>query len=465
MNGYESQNRQRRGGAAFFFYLLLTVLPIFVFYIFYSREYRSVLRYVLRGSQLLILLYFLRFVLLLSMYGGYRLRQYRTRELVFSFGMASMITNLVAYAVFCMVARRMLPIGHILLILVIQWAVAIVIYILARILLPRLEPDIAALYICRGGEDDLAVERKFDSRRTNYRVAETVTEDLAPEELHQAMAPYGAVLLGNVSSQLRQEIIGYCFRTGRKVLLVPNMTDIVMGSAAPMVVGDYLLYDLNTQGADLPYEVAKRGLDILASAIGLLVLSPLMLLTALAVKLQDGGPVFYRQVRLTRGGKRFMLTKFRSMIVNAESATGAVLAGKDDRRITPVGKVIRATRLDELPQLWNILRGDMSLVGPRPERPEFYEQICEEYPEFDYRLKVKAGLTGYAQLYGKYNTSFADKARLDMYYIQHASFLWDLQMIFYTLKIIFIRESTEGVDTPQGPAAPEKEKETLGSSR
>ena len=142
-----------------------------------------------------------------------------------------------------------------------------------------------------------------------------------------------------------------------------------------------------------------------------------------------------------------MLTKFRSMIVNAELDTGAILAGKEDARITPVGKFIRATRIDELPQLWNILRGDMSLVGPRPERPEFYEIFCREYPEFEYRLKVKAGLTGYAQLYGKYNTTFAEKARLDMYYIQHASLLWDLQLMFYTLKIIFIKESTEGVDS------------------
>lgn len=173
--------------------------------------------------------------------------------------------------------------------------------------------------------------------------------------------------------------------------------------------------------------------------------------------LYDGGPVFYRQVRLTEGGREFRLIKFRSMIVDAESRTGAVLAGKTDGRITPVGRFLRAARLDELPQLWNILRGDMTLVGPRPERPEFYEKYCAEYPEFSYRLKVKAGLTGYAQLYGKYNTTFADKARMDMYYIQRASLLWDLQLILYTLKILFIRESTEGV-----PAREEEEKqETL----
>ena len=218
-----------------------------------------------------------------------------------------------------------------------------------------------------------------------------------------------------------------------------------------------------SQELDTPYQAAKRTLDIVASALGLVILSPLMLGAALAVKLQDGGPVFYRQVRLTRGGKRFYLTKFRSMIVNAESATGAVLAGKSDPRITKVGEFLRATRMDELPQLWNILKGDMTLVGPRPERPEFYEKICAEYPEFDYRLKVKAGLTGYAQLYGKYNTTFEDKARLDMYYIQHASFFWDIQLLFYTLKIIFIRESTEGVEEKK-PQSEEKTPAAAGKT-
>ena len=453
----ETVNRNRRGIAGLIFNMLLTGLSVFIFYHFYYEGYRYSTHYYFRGNQLLILLYVSLLVLFLSLYGGFRIRQSRTRELAFSFLMADVMTNAIIYASFCLVARRMLPVFDILLIIAIQMVTALILYILARILIPMMEPSIPALFI-RGDavwEDD--VLPKFDKRRTSYVPREIVFGSEGWDRLRAAMEPYEAVLVGDVSPQLRQEIIGYCFRTGRKVLLVPNMTDIVVGSAQPMVMGDYLLYDLNTQGNDLPYLAAKRALDILASAVGLLVLSPLMLITALCIKLQDGGPVFYRQIRLTRAGRMFKLTKFRSMIVDAESQTGAVLAGKTDSRITRVGKVIRATRIDELPQLWNILIGDMTLVGPRPERPEFYEKICREYPEFDYRLKVKAGLTGYAQLYGKYNTSFADKARLDMYYIQHASFLWDLQMILYTLKIIFIRESTEGVEQPEET---EKQEET-----
>ena len=146
---------------------------------------------------------------------------------------------------------------------------------------------------------------------------------------------------------------------------------------------------------------------------------------------------------MTKGNKEFYIYKFRSMIVNAEKH-GAQLAEKNDSRITPVGKVIRKTRLDELPQLWNILRGDMSFVGPRPERPEIHNEYLKELPEFRFRLDVKAGLTGYAQVYGKYNTSPEDKLKLDLLYINKRSMIMDLKLIFYTVKIMFIGDSAEG---------------------
>ena len=252
-------------------------------------------------------------------------------------------------------------------------------------------------------------------------------------------------MAGDIDEKLRRELMGYCFLHKKAFLMTPAMTDVMVNSAEKIIMGDELLFVFNTQGFTPGFRAAKRALDLVAAVCGLLVLSPVLLVTAACIKFYDGGPVFYRQLRLTKDGREFYVLKFRSMIVNAEAATGAVLAGKSDSRITPIGRFIRATRIDELPQLWNILRGDMTLVGPRPERPEFYEKYCAEYPEFAYRLKVTAGLTGYAQLYGKYNTTFMDKARLDMYYIQRASFLRDLQLLFYTLKIIFIKDSTEGV--------------------
>jgi len=196
--------------------------------------------------------------------------------------------------------------------------------------------------------------------------------------------------------------------------------------------------------------LAKRIFDIAVSAAALLILSPVMLITAIAIKLTDGGPVLYRQPRLTKNGKVFNVLKFRSMRVDAEKDGIARLStGDKDDRITPVGRIIRKVRIDELPQLLNILGGSMSVVGPRPERPEIAEQYEKELPEFRLRLQVKAGLTGYAQVYGKYNTTPYDKLQMDLMYIANPSFLEDLRIIFATVKILFVPESTDGVGEGQ----------------
>ena len=170
-----------------------------------------------------------------------------------------------------------------------------------------------------------------------------------------------------------------------------------------------------------------------------------MLITAAVIKLYDGGPVLYKQIRCTKNAREFKILKFRSMIVNAEAAGKPQLALKSDPRITPVGRVIRKLRIDELPQLFNVLKGDMSFVGPRPERPEFIKQYVEDMPEFTYRMKVRAGITGYAQLYGKYNTKPYDKLKFDLYYMEQYSLLLDFRLIILTIKIVFSKESTEGV--------------------
>ena len=199
------------------------------------------------------------------------------------------------------------------------------------------------------------------------------------------------------------------------------------------------------------YRFVKRGFDIVASAVGLVVLSPLMLLSASLIKAYDGGPVLYKQVRLTKNGKRFKIIKFRSMRVDAEEDGVARLStGDRDPRITPVGHFLRSCRLDELPQLINILRGDMSVVGPRPERPEIAAEYEKLLPDFKLRLQVKAGLTGYAQVYGKYNTNPCEKLKLDLLYINEMNVLTDVELIFHTFRILFSKESTEGAESLTG---------------
>ena len=178
---------------------------------------------------------------------------------------------------------------------------------------------------------------------------------------------------------------------------------------------------------------------------GILILSPVVLITMLAIRLEDGGDIFFKQKRYTKDWKTFEILKFRSMVMDAEKDGKARPCTAGDDRITRVGRIIRRFRIDEIPQLFNVVKGDMSIVGPRPERVEHVHAYVKELPEFAYRLRVKGGLTGYAQIYGKYNTSAYDKLRLDLLYIENQSIWMDLKMILLTIKVLFIPESTEGI--------------------
>lgn len=225
-----------------------------------------------------------------------------------------------------------------------------------------------------------------------------------------------------------------------------------MESAQPLHLFHLPILMLERYNPAPEYLFIKRVFDILASGIALIILSPLMIIVALMIR-RDGGIAFYRQKRLTKNGKEFYVLKFRSMRMDAEKDGVARLsAGENDPRITPIGRFIRACRIDELPQLINILKGEMSVVGPRPERPEIAAQYEEEFPEFSLRLQAKAGLTGYAQIYGKYNTTPRDKLLMDLQYISKPSIAEDLKIMFATVKILFLPESTEGIAEGQTTA-------------
>jgi exopolysaccharide biosynthesis polyprenyl glycosylphosphotransferase len=261
------------------------------------------------------------------------------------------------------------------------------------------------------------------------------------------------VFICDAHSHDRNVILKYCIANGISVYLLPRIGDIILGGASRVHMFHLPVLRVSRRGLSPESALAKRALDIVCSAIGLLVLSPVMLVTAIAIKATDGGPVFYKQERLTKNGKHFKVIKFRSMRVDAEKDGVARLSSGDkDDRITPVGRIIRKVRIDELPQLFNILGGSMSLVGPRPERPEIAAQYEEVLPEFRLRLQAKAGLTGYAQVYGKYNTTPYDKLQMDLMYIANPSFLEDLRIIMATIKILFMPESTDGVAEGQTTA-------------
>ena len=295
------------------------------------------------------------------------------------------------------------------------------------------------------GEHENGLADKMNARDDKFWVCGEISADSPLREIELEIDKYDAILLNDLPSELRNDILKYCFVHKKRVYFTPKISDILVVGSREMNLFDSPLF-LNKNADSLIYYLfAKRCLDIIISLAGIILTSPFMLVTALAIHFYDGGPVFYRQKRLTKNGKTFDILKFRSMIVDAEKATGARLAGENDDRITPVGHIIRKTRIDELPQFFNILGGSMSVVGPRPERPEIHEDYCQKVPEFDYRLRVKAGLTGYAQVYGKYNTTTYDKLKFDLLYVEKANLFLDIQLILLTMRVVFQKEATEGV--------------------
>ena len=302
------------------------------------------------------------------------------------------------------------------------------------------------IYGDRDPGDDLI--HKMNSRRDKYDISGKVHIREGEERIHQMMKEYEGVIIWDLPSAVRNRYLKYCFAHSIRCYMSPKISDIILIGTDRIHLFDTPLLMSRNMGLSVEQRAAKRMLDILVSGLGLIILSPIMLIIALIVKLYDHGPVFYTQSRLTCDGKEFMIYKFRSMRVDSEK-NGARLASKHDSRITPVGHVLRNLHLDELPQLFNVFKGDMSLVGPRPERTEIMQEYEKEIPEFYYRLKVKAGLTGYAQVYGKYNTTPYDKLKLDLFYIENYSFVLDIKLLFMTVKIFFQKEVSEGVDDKQ----------------
>lgn len=308
----------------------------------------------------------------------------------------------------------------------------------------KLFPPLKLIEIVGNRENNLG--ERISGVYHKYTVTESVSSSIEERELLEKISNYDAVLLNDLDADTRNRLIKFCFDNDIRVYHVPKLSDIIIKSSEVVNQIDAPLFLNRNIGINPFRRFVKRFFDIFLSCLAIIVLIPILLFVALLVHLEDGGPVFYKQERVTEGGRRFMILKFRSMIVDAEKDGAPHPAERNDNRITRIGKFIRKVRIDELPQLLNILKGDMSIVGPRPERWEHVEKYTKEIPEFSYRLKMKGGLTGYAQVYGKYNTTALDKLKLDLCYITNYSLLLDLQIIFETVKTLINKDSTEGFD-------------------
>ena len=429
--------------------VLMTVPFALCWYLYYAKHIAS--PFYAKGDYLVVALFFVLFIIFGRVYDAFLMSMQRISEIVYAQFLAAAVSDFIMYIVIWLLSKHLPNILPGVAALIGQMILASVWAYNAHHAYFKIFPPqaTAVIYDTRQGMEKLIGKYGLDSK---YKVVLTATADECIANLAM-LDGVSTVFMSGIHSHDRNAILKYCVENNIGTFVIPRIGDTIMSGAYPMHMFHLPMLKVGRYHPQPEYLFIKRLLDVVISAVALVVLSPIFLITAIAIKATDRGPVFYKQIRLTKDGKEFGILKFRSMRIDAEKDGVARLSsGEHDDRITPVGKVIRACRVDELPQLLNILKGELSIVGPRPERPEIATQYCKEMPEFSLRLQAKAGLTGYAQIYGKYNTTPYDKLVMDLMYIAHPSIVEDLKIMFATVKVLFMPESTEGVSEGQTTA-------------
>ena len=409
-----------------------------------------------KGHLLMVFVYFVLLFFFDSTFGGLKIGYLKPWDVFFSNVFAIVIVDVVSYLQISLMEIRLFRGDVMLFMALVQVAFAGAwVYLGGRLYHLFFPPRRLLLIYGDHPIDD--IRDKFATRKDKYRIEKLMYMGEDEEILYSQMnsEDYDGVVLWDVPAQTRNRMLKYMYARNIRVYMMPKISDVIIKGSDPLHLFDTPIFLTREYNLKVEQRFAKRLIDIVFALILSIITSPIMLITAIAIKICDRGPVLYKQIRCTEGGREFKIIKFRSMRVDAEKDGIARLATKGDDRITPVGHFIRAVRIDELPQLFNILKGDMSFIGPRPERPDIIKEYMEEMPEFAFRMRVKAGLAGYAQVYGKYNTTPYDKLKLDLSYIENYSVWMDIKLMILTLKILFSPEATEGVESGQTTAAKE----------
>lgn len=441
--------------------LLIAVLAgLYAWIWFEYYNHRSIIGvlYFRRGNWVVVGLYTVLLFAFFKVYGGFKVGYLRPMDVLFSQILSVVCVNFITYLQLALIGRwkfsafsaPMLYMTFIEIPIIILWVIVMT-WFHNKVYPPR------ELLLIYGERNPDKLIEKFSSRKDKYHIQEMISLDEGEEAIKNKIQSFQAVVIGDIPSKQRNLYMKFCYEQSIRCYTIPKISDIMIKSAESIHLFDTPIMLSRNGGLTAEQKFMKRLLDLVLSTIMFVLASPFMLVIAVLIKIYDRGPVLYKQERLTLNGTTFFVYKFRSMRMDSEDR-GARLAMKNDDRVTPVGRVLRNIHFDELPQIFNILRGDMSLVGPRPERPVIAEDYKQEIPEFDYRLKVKAGLTGYAQVYGKYNTTPYDKLKLDLYYIKNYSIWLDLKLLMMTFKILFQKENTEGVEQWQTTASAQQEK-------
>lgn len=457
------QRESRKRGIILLLSLLGLCLQTAVYAYIWLEEYYPYLaelgkvNYYKNGHIIIIGIYFILLFFFENTYGGLKIGYLKASEIYFSQIFSLLAVNVISYAQIMLLRNWTVPVVPILAVMVIQLVISGIWTVFCNAFYRRFFPprELLLIYGERSIDDILG---KFSTRKDKYQVERCMNIGEGIEAIEEeVLKGYDAVVLWDIPTQERNKLLKFCYEKSIRVYMMPKITDVLIQGSEQLHLFDTPIFLTREYSLRVEQRAVKRLIDVVCALLLVMITSPIMLAAAIAVKLYDGGPVLYKQVRCTIGQKEFHIMKFRSMRVDAEKDGVARLAAKNDSRITPIGKFIRAVRIDELPQLFNILQGDMSFIGPRPERPEIIAQYVQEMPEFVFRMKVKAGLAGYAQVYGKYNTTPYDKLKLDLAYIENYTVWLDIKLMLLTLKILFKPESTEGVDSKQITAMKKEE--------
>lgn len=425
--------------------LEVSILTIF-YYLFWSHGYDApqfLSMFMGYGHIVLIAIYAVLALALISAFEGLRFGYLKIADMVLSQWLCMLIVNFVTYWQLCLITNTILSPAPMLWLMLADAVLTFVsvysyTWLYHKIYAPK------KMIMVIGRRDAISLKFKMETRPDKYHIAKIIAADEDFDSICAQISNYESVIINDVPAEVRNKILKFCYANEIRTYVTPKLSDIIVRGATDITLFDTPLLLVKGAGLTPMQRICKRFLDLAICLPAMIVAAPIMLAVAIAIKIEDGGPVFFKQARVTLNGKVFNILKFRSMIVDAEKAGYAIPATEKDPRITKVGNIIRPCRFDELPQLLNIIKGDMSIVGPRPERTEHVEKYSADIPEFVYRHKVKGGLTGYAQIYGKYNTSAYDKLRLDLMYIENYSLLQDIKLILITARILFKKESTEG---------------------
>ncbi len=451
------------------FILALSLLGLCILTSFYAHDWfayyyhhiasKTMNRFNTNGHRLIICLYFALLFFFSNTYGALKIGYLKPMDIFLSQLFALLCVNVISYSQLSLMYGWFMLGGHHMIWMTIEQLIFFALWdYLTNLAYRKIFPP-RRLLLVHGDRPIEDILNKFASRQDKYRVERCMNIREGYDAVREAIEGYDAVVLWDIPTRDRNVLLKYCYSRSVRVYMMPKIPDVIIKGSSQIHLFDTPILLTREYALNIEQRIVKRAIDVVCSLLLLVLASPVMLVTAVLIRLYDRGPVFYKQVRCTQNTREFEILKFRSMRVDAEKDGVARLASRHDPRITPVGRFIRAVRIDELPQLINILRGEMSFIGPRPERPEIIAQYMKEMPEFAFRMKVKAGLAGYAQVYGKYNTTPYDKLKLDLFYIENYSVWLDVKLMLLTAKILFTPDSTEGVDDRQVTALKEQMEE------